>query len=129
MAGGPDSRRPADQAGERAIGDGAAARDAAQRLPDRALKLGAAGLDRQAVDRRQIAGEIGGEGAGQAAGIAHRSDPHTKAPVLQAQQPDPPRLVPGPLGRPRSETRRGGQGGDSPVRYRWWPYYAKTKQD
>src|SRR6185437_17025290 len=49
----------ADLPRERAIGEGHAAGNAAERRPDLALERGAAGSGRQTLDRRELAGEIG----------------------------------------------------------------------
>jgi len=54
--------RPAPESpGEGAVAPGAPRPDAAQRLPDLTLERGPAGIDRYAIDRGEVAGQVGAD--------------------------------------------------------------------
>lgn len=68
-ADGADGGGMADLFGKFAVGDGGAAGNATDGMPDFALERGSGGLDGEIVDGVEFAGKVAGDGGGEAVGI------------------------------------------------------------
>ena len=77
-----DGSGMADLLGEFAVGDGGAAGDGAEGLPDFALKGGAGGFDGEIVDGVEFSAEVASKGCGEAVGIARRFKVKLAASIL-----------------------------------------------
>src|SRR5690606_2341368 len=90
---GAHRRGLADGLRQLAVAPGPSRRNGAQRRPDRALEVGAAGLHGEAVQRRQVAVEIGGDGVPHP--LRRAAGRQLNLAVMTGQQRHHPRLIVG----------------------------------
>src|SRR5690242_2127057 len=102
VAYGADRCGASDPLGERAIGDGLAAGDLAQRPPHAFLERRAPGRYRQGIDGVQLAGEISADRPAEAGGIPGPGQGEAVGPVLHPERSLQAIVLIGPFHRPET---------------------------